>query len=316
MHKKKVKYYAKILIVLSITFILYGCFLEFGNINKVFDPVKEVIPFNNQEESIVSITPVDGSEVVIESSDSTLYSDENIPQPSVDLNSLIIDKNDALRKEIEQQFQVSVYYGKETANYTVAGIGTSEITDEVVIYNQLMRLKNTLSLYPTGLFLEIKNGGIPLSIYLINSYSENSITGITDSNYNYAKISIAAIYPFEESFYHESYHYIERYMFREGASFNSWDALNPEGFTYGSIYNRYSYANTFLAESPFVNNYAQSSDAEDRASTFEYMMASSKASCLNNGNTIWQKATYMARTLEASLDSVSPDVVEYWERFL
>ena len=232
------------------------------------------------------------------------------------LFDLELTKNDSLRKEIENQFQVKIYYGEETANYTVAGIGTTEITDETVVYNQLMRLKNTLGLYPSGLFLEIKNGGIPLSIYLINSYSENSITGITDSNYNYAKISIAAIYPFEESFYHESYHYIERYMFREGASFKSWDSLNPEGFSYGSIYNRYSYANTFLAESPFVNNYAQSSDAEDRASTFEYMMAASKASCLNNGNTVWQKATYMARTLEASLDSVSPDVVEYWERFL
>lgn len=315
MHRKKANYYAKILIAVSITFILYGCFLEFGSINKVFDPVKEVIPIDNQEESIVSITPVDGSEVVTDSTTSS-QDENNIPQPSVDLNTLISEKNDSLRKEIENQFQVKVYYGEETANYTVAGIDTTEITDETVIYNQLMRLKNTLSLYPNGLFLEIKNGGIPLSIYLINSYSENSITGITDSNYNYAKISIAAIYPFEESFYHESYHYIERYMFREGASFNSWDALNPEGFSYGSIYNRYSYANTFLAESPFVNNYAQSSGAEDRASTFEYMMASSKASCLNNGNTVWQKATYMARTLEASLDSVSPDVVEYWERFL
>ena len=315
MHRKKANYYAKILIAVSITFILYGCFLEFGSINKVFDPVKEVIPIDNQEESIVSITPVDGSEVVTDSTTSSQV-DNNIPQPSVDLTTLISEKNDSLRKEIEKQFQVKVYYGEETANYTVAGIDTTEITDETVIYNQLMRLKNTLSLYPNGLFLEIKNGGIPLSIYLINSYSENSITGITDSNYNYAKISIAAIYPFEESFYHESYHYIERYIFREGASFNSWDALNPEGFSYGSIYNSYSYANTFLAESPFVNNYAQSSGAEDRASTFEYMMAASKASCLNNGNTVWQKATYMARTLEASLDSVSPDVVEYWERFL
>ncbi|MBQ6404739.1 MAG: hypothetical protein IJJ63_01675 [Bacilli bacterium] len=315
MHRKKANYYAKILIAVSITFILYGCFLEFGSISKVFDPVKEVIPIDNQEESIVSITPVDGSEVVTDSTTSS-QDENNIPQPSVDLNTLISEKNDSLRKEIENQFQVKIYYGKETANYTVAGIGTTEITDETVVYNQLMRLKNTLGLYPSGLFLEIKNGGIPLSIYLINSYSENSITGITDSNYNYAKISIAAIYPFEESFYHESYHYIERYMFREGASFKSWDSLNPEGFSYGSIYNRYSYANTFLAESPFVNNYAQSSDAEDRASTFEYMMAASKASCLNNGNTVWQKATYMARTLEASLDSVSPDVVEYWERFL
>ena len=208
MHRKKANYYAKILIAVSITFILYGCFLEFGSISKVFDPVKEVIPIDNQEESIVSITPVDGSEVVTDSTTSS-QDENNIPQPSVDLNTLISEKNDSLRKEIENQFQVKIYYGEETANYTVAGIGTTEITDETVVYNQLMRLKNTLGLYPSGLFLEIKNGGIPLSIYLINSYSENSITGITDSNYNYAKISIAVIYLFEESFYHASYISIE-----------------------------------------------------------------------------------------------------------
>ena len=142
------------------------------------------------------------------------------------------------------------------------------------------------------------------------------MTGVTDSSYENAVISIAAIYPFAESFYHESYHYIERYMFKVGARFSSWGALNPEGFSYGSIYNKYSYVNTFLDTAPFVNNYSQTSDAEDRASTFEYMMASSKASCLNNGTTVWQKATYISRTIEASLDSVRPDTLEYWERYL
>ena len=182
---------------------------------------------------------------------------------------------------------------------------------------QLDLLKKVLSLYPDGLFQEIKKGGIPLTIMLIQEFSEKSITGITDSSYSYANISIAASHGFEESFFHESYHYIERYLLKKGANFNSWDSLNPSNFAgWGTIDGSLSYSNTFLPTSPFVNNYAQTEAVEDRASTFEYMMAPSKASCLNKGNVVWKKATLLADTIDLVLSSVSPDVTEYWERYL
>ena len=316
MHKRKVTFYANILIILSTIFIFVGIFLEFSSYNNVY-LVNEVDI--DEEEQVVSITPVDGNEIITDSSTTIENSDNldtSIQSKSVGTIEEVIDSNDKLRKEIEKDYNIKIYYGEETSNYTVQDITTYPINDKDVITNQLNRLKNTLALYPKELFLEIKKGGIPLSIYLINNYSENSVTGVTDSSYNYAIISVAAVYPLEESFYHESYHYIERYMFKVGARFSSWGALNPEGFSYGSIYNKYSYVNTFLDTAPFVNNYSQTSDAEDRASTFEYMMANSKASCLNNGNVVWKKASYMARTMDVVLNTVSPDVIEYWERFL
>ena len=224
--------------------------------------------------------------------------------------------NNQLRNEIENEFNVTVKYGSETNGYSVSGIFTTPITSEAVINSSLIHLKNTLGLYPKGMFKEISDGGIPLTIYLINNYEEENITGVTDSSYSYANISIAVIYPFEESFYHESYHYIERFMFKNGASFENWNSLNPPGFNYGTISNDLSYSNTFSESAPFVNNYAQTDDKEDRASTFEYMMASSKASCLNNGQTVWRKAMFMSRTMDAVLNSVSPNAVEYWERYL
>ena len=206
--------------------------------------------------------------------------------------------------------------GSETEGYKVGGVTTTPITDQELINNRLNDLYDTLSLYPEGLFKEIRDGGIPLTIYLINNYSEYGITGITDSSYDYANISIAAIYDFPESFYHESYHYIERYMFKKKANFNSWDSLNPENFEYNTIDGSLSYSNTFKEDAPFVNNYAQTSSAEDRASTFEYMMANTKAGCLNKNNTVWYKATYIAMTMESVFDSIDPDTIEYWERFI
>ena len=212
-------------------------------------------------------------------------------------------------------------YGKETNGYEVAGVTTTSIEDQNTVNEQLTKLKKTLEMYPKGLFTEIKNGGIPLTIILIKSYSEPTITGVTDSSYSYANISIASEHPFEESFFHESYHFIERYLFKRGATFNNWDSLNPEGFTYNSHStgnNELSYNHTYSQTAPFVNNYAQTAGAEDRASTFEYMMSSSKASCLNYGTIVWQKADNMAQTIRLILSSVQaiPKGQVTWEQYL
>ena len=163
----------------------------------------------------------------------------------------------------------------------------------------------------------MRRGGIPLTVLLINNYANPSITGITDSNYSFAHISIAVSHPFEESFYHESYHYIERYIFKRGGNFSSWDSLNPQGFVYNqNISNANSFANTHLSSAPFVNTYAQTAATEDRASTFEYMMAANKAICFEKDMPVWRKAYLMSSMIDAAFNSVSPNAIEYWERHL
>ena len=319
--KRKVADTAKILMVISITLLVYGIILGITTNHALIDPVNDV-EVVNPEENTISITPSDGSEVVSDDGSTNSTNKNNnitnnrINNDSIKPNTNIEKKNDLLRKEIEKEFSIYVKYGSETEGYKVGGVTTTPITDQELINNRLNDLYDTLSLYPEGLFKEIRDGGIPLTIYLINNYSEYGITGITDSSYDYANISIAAIYDFPESFYHESYHYIERYMFKKKANFNSWDSLNPENFEYNTIDGSLSYSNTFKEDAPFVNNYAQTSSAEDRASTFEYMMANTKASCLNKNNTVWYKATYIAMTMESVFDSIDPDTIEYWERFI
>ncbi len=238
-------------------------------------------------------------------------------EKSVDSN---VDANINMKISIENSYGINILYGKDTDGYTITYgdqiITTTPIYDSNTVKTALTNLKGTLDLYPEGLFSEIKNGGIPLTIILVDSFSDSLITGVTDSSYSNAAIVVAVSYPFEETFYHESYHYIERYLFKRGANFSSWNSMNPNSFNYGTIYRDLSYSNTFQENSYFVNNYAQTDEKEDRASTFEYMMAPSKAICLNSGNPVWQKAVYMSRTIEAVLDSASPNNIEYWERFL
>lgn len=331
MRKKKFNkysYYATILFAISFALISYGLLLDYKNGYSIIDPINDVVSTTKTGDNTIHIDTssegqtTDDGQIDIGKSDA--QKEPNTPTqgvtPSQSQEKAVVtieQTNNQLRKEIENEYGITIRYGEETRGYSVAGISTEVIADQTVITDQLIRLREALSLYPKGLFREIKNGGIPLTIMLIKKYSDGTVTGITDSSYTDAVISISADYAFEDSFYHESYHYIERYLLKKGANYNSWDSLNPSNFAgWGTIDGSLSYSNTFLPTSPFVNNYAQTEAVEDRASTFEYMMAPSKASCLNKGNVVWKKATLLADTIDLVLSSVSPDVTEYWERYL
>ena len=352
----KMIYYAKILIAIGLVLLAYGLILDVGNTHRLIDPVNDVVKDDN-DESIIHVDTNDGSIIKINDSDKNgTSSDSNnnpitgnnnssdtipdsnggsnnpsssIPNSNGGRNPLpetpqvqphipsVDDTNNNLRNQIQSTYGIKVLYGEETNGYRLGDMTTTPIYDATTINSQLNRLNSALSLYPKGLFEEMRKGGIPLTVVLINSYSERGVTGVTDSNYSYATISIAALYPFEDSFYHESYHYIERFLYKYGASYgSSWEVLNPPGSYSGNIDKNLSYETVFSAEAPFVNDYSQTSQEEDRASTFEYMMASSKAGCLNKGTTVWKKAKLISDTIDAVLESVSPFATEYWERYL
>ncbi len=187
--KRKVAETARVLMVISITLLVYGIILNVSTILGLVDSPKRG-KITDEGNSTVSITPADSGDIKVDDSSKNRVADENLDS-----------KNLALRNEIEKEFSVMVRYGNETEGYAVGGVLTEPITDSIVINETLNSLYNTLSLYPKGIFKEIREGGIPLTIILVNNYSEYSITGVTDSSYDYAHISIAAVYDFSDSFF-------------------------------------------------------------------------------------------------------------------
>ena len=238
------------------------------------------------------------------------------PPPVDNTINIISAQNAALKNSILNSYGINVLYGNDTNGYSVGGLSTSVITDVNVINSELNALKNNLALYPSGFFREITSS-IPLTIYLINKYSREGVCGVTDSNYSRAIMSLASGTDFVETFHHENYHYMERYIFKRGGGFPEWSNYNPIGFVYGQNKNYAVYNLTYAADVYFVNTYARDYDEfEDRASVFEYMMAGSKASCLNAGMPVNKKATYMSSVIEQKFNSCSPSVTEHWERFI
>lgn len=235
---------------------------------------------------------------------------ETPTQPSIETT------NDNLRKNIESRYGISIRYGAKTNGYTVAGLSTIMLTDANRINQLLGELNSNLALYPSGFFNETKEGGYTLTLYLIKQYSQANVTGITDSTTKNVLISLATDYSFTESLHHEIYHYIEKYMYTRGANYTTWNTLNPAGFNYGATNATLSYTSTGSANAYFVNNYAQTDQYEDRASTFEYMMDTEEAICLQTGTTIWKKAKYISEQIDAVFRTVSPNITEYWERYV
>lgn len=306
MRTKACLFLAKLMIGFSLILIVLGVFLVVSNGNNILHPIEDVFMAEADKDK-VSITTItdDENEKLIETSEKV----ENI-----DTTETLSDTNKKLRKLIQNTYGVFVKYGKETAGYSIGGMNTTVIEDDLVIYTALTNLNKSLALYPKGFFQELSTNGFPVTFNLIKRFSKDNVTGVTDSTREHVIISIAVDYDFSNTFHHEVYHYIEKYTLSTGFSFTSWSSLNPSGFVYGNVINDYSYASTFSEDSFFVNIYAMTDEFEDRASTFEYMMKDNKASCFNYGKTVWLKARAMSEHLDYFFNTVSPKVTEYWER--
>lgn len=238
------------------------------------------------------------------------------PEPTPD-STPVVDPLTNYRKQIEDTYGIKVLYGSETNGYVVGSLGTTAITDTNVMKSTLEQLNTALSMYPNGFFREFSKQNMSLNVYLIKNYSAENVTGVTDFAPRRTIISIATDFPFAESFHHEMLHYIEHYIESAGGRFTVWNSFNPLDFTYGVENSSYSYSKTGTPGSYFVNNYAQTSANEDRASTFEYMTASVKYSCYDsNDYPIWKKSNYLSTMIETYFTTVSSSVVDYWERYI
>lgn len=348
---KKICIFEKICIFFSFCLIFSGIYLYIGE-NNIMNPVDDVNVISGEDKIKItdkgeenSSTSEEGSVDTSDSNANTDHNTQTIPEvnnPSTNHSEnnngsgnsnitpgngtsgddgsistpTVEQTNDTSRKSLEQNYGITVKYGSEITGYTVGGMSTVGISEASDVTYALDALKQNLAKYPTGFFKEFSRAGMSLSVYLIYSFSDDLVTGVTDSSYNNVVISIATKYPFSDSFNHEAYHYMEKFIEVRGGSFNSWNLLNPVNFTYGKIDSNLSYDRTLIANSYFVNNYAQTDADEDRASTFEYMMAEVRCKCLADGLPIWEKAKKMADVIDLFFNTVNSSTVEYWERFI
>lgn len=303
-------------------------FIEHINIDDVppgaIESGEEVTPTPTPEVPVVDPTPVDpivtpvptytpAPTPVITSTPTPVVT----PTPNVNPNvTNYKEENIKISNKITNEYGVNIKYGNDIKNYTVSDMSITPITDEVQINKYLNSIYNTLKLYPRGMLKEVSDYGFRLSFYLINRFSTETVAGVTEQRNLNVIITIATDYEFTETLNHELFHYFDAYMDLLGNTNSLWSSLNPADFIYGKTNTSYSFFATYRNNSYFINDYAQTDDYEDRAVTFEYMMADYQLKCFENGTPINKKARLISETLDNYFESVTSSNTEHWERYI
>lgn len=230
------------------------------------------------------------------------------------------EKNDEYRKQLQNKYSVKIAYKNELGNYTINGYGSDKLNDDNKINNCLGEIDKTLKNYPNGFFKEMKDYGMPLTIYLVNSISGN-VSGLTDAKYkNDIKIMIAPASLFENTLNHEIMHYIDSYIKVKGYPIdinNTMKDVNPVGFTYGDTSNEYVYYFTSVDNAYFLSSYGKTNYLEDRAVIFSDLMTRTfTKDYYANGTPINKKAKLISLQIKEHFNTLSNTGRYYWDRFL
>ena len=229
--------------------------------------------------------------------------------------------NNQYRNKLQTTYGITIAYGDEMGSYLIGYYSPTKMTDDTEINEYLTRIETELKKYPTGFFKEMKNFGMPLTLYIVKDIPNSGIAGLTDSQFaDNIIISIKSGLLFEKTLNHEIMHYIDAYlkikMYPEDLE-SIWNELNPDNYTYGSFDTSLDFLTTQNNNSYFLSNYAQTNWREDRATLFEDLMTRSlKRSCYTEGTPLYNKIKTIAEQIDKYYDCVNSSTTEYWERFL
>ena len=230
------------------------------------------------------------------------------------------EKNDEYRKQLQNKYLVKIAYKDELGNYTINGYGSDKLNDDNKINNCLGEIDKTLKNYPNGFFEEMKDYGMPLTIYLVNNISDD-VSGLTDAkDKSDIKIMIAPASLFENTLNHEIMHYIDSYIKVKGYPIDintTMKDVNPVGFTYGETSNDYVYYFTSVNNAYFLSAYGKTNYLEDRAVIFSDLMTRTFAKdYYDDGTPINKKAKLISSQIKEHFNTLSNTGRYYWDRFL
>ena len=230
------------------------------------------------------------------------------------------EKNDEYRKQLQNKYSVKIAYKDELGNYTINGYGSEKLNDDNIINEYLNEIDKTLKKYPNNFFKEMKDYGMPLTIYLVKNISGN-VSGLTDAkDKSDIKIMIAPASLFENTLNHEIMHYIDSYIKVKGYSIDiniTMKDVNPIGFTYGDTSNEYVYYFTSIDNAYFLSAYGKTNYLEDRAVIFSDLMTRTFTKDYYADSTpINKKAKLISSQIKEHFNTLSNTGRYYWDRFL
>ena len=230
------------------------------------------------------------------------------------------EKNYDLRNQIQNKYSIKIAYKDELENYTINGYGLEKLNDDNIINEYLNEIDKALKKYPNNFFKEMKDYGMPLTIYLVKNINGN-VSGLTDAkDSSNIKITIEPTLLFENTLHHEIMYYIDIYIKIKGYPIdinNTMKEVNPIDYTYGDTSNNYVYYYSNLNNAYFISAYSKTNYLEDRAVIFSDLMSRSiTKDYYNDGTPINKKAKLISSQIKEYFNILSSEERYYWDRFL
>jgi len=193
-----------------------------------------------------------------------------------------------------------------------------------ILQRELNILDLCLSQYPETVLQQTAAHFSNLTISLVReiagtpeSGSLSTATGIQFFRDGEAYVVIATGKYAQQALYHEFYHVMETHILAESTALDTWENLNPAGFSYNDGYGTQQDADIYLRGQTraFVDSYSMSYPKEDRARIFEYATLSGTGDIF--------RSEYMQRKLTAVCTAIRgayrmkqvADVLP-WEQYL
>jgi len=157
-----------------------------------------------------------------------------------------------------------------------------------VIQRELKQLEQGLGSYPEGFIQALASRFDSLTICLVRSLAGSPTLGSLESTSGiqfwdgpHAYIALAAGSGSRQALYHEVCHLIDTVVLTQSSAYDTWNQLNPTGFSYDYDYiaNQQRNSTAYLQDATryFVDMYSMSFPKEDRARIMEYAMTEGNA---------------------------------------
>ena len=191
----------------------------------------------------------------------------------------------------------SDYDIKKQTNYTKTLNALSYLEDYFLMFNeQFFKRFHEYDMKGLNIYLSSDINGIK------NGYENTDVVGISykQNNQYIIILNIDNENDLLRILSHETMHIIDLYFELKNIEYDEWNNLNPEDFVYSHVYYPNVYFDDTLKNSKdidriyFIDNYARSSEKEDRGRLFEYICGYEEFKDYPNLN---KKITYLKKVL-------------------
>lgn len=261
------------------------------------------------------VTVVGGIRLYFILSDSSNNIDiDNISVIEENTNLGLTRINLSLKNSLSKRFDVDIYYGN---NINVSSVNAINLTDSEKVFAMLRDVNDVLNKYPNDLIKEIEKDGYTISIYLVDSFTNNIEALANRNSIGQFNIYLSNTADIQRALHHEIYHILEYYIKLQTIErFSLWAKYNPNGFEYTNDVSKITSKYVYNGQSGayFVTLYAKYSDKEDRAETFAEMMTANRMELFfNEGEYIKSKINFISSVLRNTFRTVRLEDNLAWE---